>query len=54
MKSHPFFAGINWDTLLQQKALFLPRVENDEDTAYFDSMPSLTHHGGLDGVGIVA
>ncbi|KAI1736826.1 putative response regulator receiver RIM15p [Xylaria scruposa] len=37
IRSHPWFAGTNWDTLLQDEAQFVPQPENPEDTEYFDS-----------------
>ncbi|GAW14565.1 hypothetical protein ANO14919_039680 [Xylariales sp. No.14919] len=37
IRSHPWFAGVNWDTLLQDEAQFVPQPENPEDTEYFDS-----------------
>lgn len=37
IRSHPWFEGINWDTLLQDEAQFVPNPENPEDTEYFDS-----------------
>jgi len=37
IRSHPWFKDINWDTLLQDEAQFVPNVENPEDTEYFDS-----------------
>jgi serine/threonine-protein kinase RIM15 len=36
VKSHPWFADINWDTLLHQEALFVPKFEDINDTSYFD------------------
>eukprot|EP01112_Ceratiomyxa_fruticulosa_P007609 TRINITY_DN1976_c0_g2_i3.p1 TRINITY_DN1976_c0_g2~~TRINITY_DN1976_c0_g2_i3.p1 ORF type:complete len:1074 (-),score=203.93 TRINITY_DN1976_c0_g2_i3:294-3515(-) len=36
VKSHPFFAGINWDTLLQQSPSFVPHTSDPHDTSYFD------------------
>eukprot|EP01119_Soliformovum_irregulare_P013823 TRINITY_DN3714_c2_g1_i1.p1 TRINITY_DN3714_c2_g1~~TRINITY_DN3714_c2_g1_i1.p1 ORF type:complete len:882 (+),score=292.07 TRINITY_DN3714_c2_g1_i1:144-2789(+) len=35
VKFHPFFKGINWDTLLTQKPLFIPKLEDPESVAYF-------------------
>jgi hypothetical protein len=32
VKAHPFFASINWETLLDQPGPFVPRIENPEDT----------------------
>ncbi|KAI0438106.1 putative response regulator receiver RIM15p [Xylaria telfairii] len=37
IRSHPWFTGMNWDTLLQDEAQFVPQPENPEDTEYFDS-----------------
>ncbi|VDO96451.1 unnamed protein product [Soboliphyme baturini] len=37
VKMHPFFTTVDWDSLLRQKAEFIPQLENDEDTSYFDS-----------------
>ncbi len=36
VKEHIFFDGLDWDGLLRQKAEFVPSLENDEDTSYFD------------------
>ncbi|KAJ5157853.1 uncharacterized protein N7482_008953 [Penicillium canariense] len=37
IRNHPWFADINWDTLLEDKAEFVPNLENPEDTEYFDA-----------------
>ncbi|KAI0878886.1 putative response regulator receiver RIM15p [Hypoxylon argillaceum] len=37
IRCHPWFSGMNWDTLLQDEAQFVPQPENPEDTEYFDS-----------------
>lgn len=37
IKAHPWFAGINWDTLREDEASFIPASENPEDTEYFDA-----------------
>ncbi|OTB02102.1 hypothetical protein M426DRAFT_74794 [Hypoxylon sp. CI-4A] len=37
IRNHPWFEGINWDTLLQDDAQFVPQPENPEDTEYFDA-----------------
>ena len=36
VKLHPFFQGLDWCSLLRQKAEFVPVLEHDEDTSYFD------------------
>lgn len=38
MKQHSFFTELDWNTLLRQKAEFIPHLESEEDTSYFDSM----------------
>lgn len=44
IKAHPWFSDINWDTLREDEASFIPASENPEDTEYFDArgatMPS--------------
>ncbi|KAL5987079.1 hypothetical protein ACLOJK_041075, partial [Asimina triloba] len=37
VKAHPFFRGINWDTLALQKAAFIPSPDSADDTSYFMS-----------------
>ncbi|KAL2160937.1 hypothetical protein VTH06DRAFT_8649 [Thermothelomyces fergusii] len=37
IRNHPWFSDINWDTLLQDEAQFVPQPENPEDTEYFDA-----------------
>ncbi|KAL1492909.1 hypothetical protein ABEB36_011076 [Hypothenemus hampei] len=37
VKEHIYFQGVDWTSLLRQKAEFLPQLEHDEDTSYFDS-----------------
>lgn len=37
VKEHIFFKGVDWDSLLRQKAEFVPHLQNEEDTSYFDS-----------------
>lgn len=38
VKEHEFFEHVNWNSLLRQKAEFVPVLNDDEDTSYFDSM----------------
>ncbi|ESR48200.1 hypothetical protein CICLE_v10003473mg [Citrus x clementina] len=35
VKAHPFFKGVNWDSLALQKAVFVPQPESVDDTSYF-------------------
>ncbi|KAM0329979.1 hypothetical protein ACHAQA_004148 [Verticillium albo-atrum] len=37
IRSHPWFSGINWDTLVEDEAQFVPQTEDPEDTEYFDA-----------------
>ena len=34
---HAFFDEVNWPGLLRQKAEFIPQLQGEEDTSYFDS-----------------
>lgn len=36
LKRHPFFNGIPWTSMLKRRAPFKPKVENWEDTKYFE------------------
>uniref|UniRef100_A0A674DYN9 non-specific serine/threonine protein kinase n=1 Tax=Salmo trutta TaxID=8032 RepID=A0A674DYN9_SALTR len=37
VKMHMFFVGLDWNGLLRQKAEFIPQLETEDDTSYFDS-----------------
>uniref|UniRef100_A0A8C2Z612 non-specific serine/threonine protein kinase n=1 Tax=Cyclopterus lumpus TaxID=8103 RepID=A0A8C2Z612_CYCLU len=37
VKMHMFFLGLDWNGLLRQKAEFIPQLETEEDTSYFDT-----------------
>lgn len=37
MREHNFFLGLNWTALLRQKAEFIPQLDGEDDTSYFDS-----------------
>uniref|UniRef100_A0AAZ3RTA4 non-specific serine/threonine protein kinase n=1 Tax=Oncorhynchus tshawytscha TaxID=74940 RepID=A0AAZ3RTA4_ONCTS len=37
VKRHCFFLHLDWNGLLRQKAEFIPQLEADDDTSYFDS-----------------
>lgn len=47
MRQHSFFTEVNWNSLLRQKAEFIPHLESEEDTSYFDSKSTLgdSRHG---------
>lgn len=42
MKQHCFFSQLDWNSLLRQKAEFIPQLESEDDTSYFDSKASFT------------
>uniref|UniRef100_A0A672H3H2 non-specific serine/threonine protein kinase n=1 Tax=Salarias fasciatus TaxID=181472 RepID=A0A672H3H2_SALFA len=44
VKQHPFFTELDWNTLLRQKAEFIPHLESEEDTSYFDTRSDRYHH----------
>lgn len=37
IRKHPWFDSINWGSLLEDEAQFVPNPENPEDTEYFDA-----------------
>lgn len=37
IRSHPWFQGMSWDSLLEDEAQFVPQLEDPEDTEYFDA-----------------
>lgn len=37
VKEHHFFVGLDWTALLRQKAEFIPQLDGEDDTSYFDS-----------------
>lgn len=37
VKQHQFFHNLDWNGLLRQKAEFIPQLESEDDTSYFDS-----------------
>jgi serine/threonine protein kinase len=40
IKKHPFFATVDWSTILNQAAPFVPNLKDDLDTTYFDEFES--------------
>ncbi|KAI1289334.1 Microtubule-associated serine/threonine-protein kinase 3 [Halotydeus destructor] len=44
VKNNAFFVDINWDALLRQKAEFIPHLEDEEDTSYFDTRTDRYNH----------
>jgi serine/threonine-protein kinase RIM15 len=37
IRSHPWFSDVNWESLRDDEASFIPAPENPEDTEYFDT-----------------
>lgn len=48
VKNHSFFNNINWESLLRQKAEFIPQLEGEEDTSYFDTRTDRHNHEFVD------
>nr|XP_015220791.1 PREDICTED: microtubule-associated serine/threonine-protein kinase 3 [Lepisosteus oculatus] len=44
VKQHPFFASLDWNGLLRQKAEFIPQLEAEDDTSYFDTRSERYRH----------
>ncbi|XP_073503463.1 microtubule-associated serine/threonine-protein kinase 4-like isoform X2 [Phyllobates terribilis] len=44
IKFHPFLRNLDFDNLLSQKSLFIPDLESEEDTIYFDTRCSRHQH----------
>ncbi|KAG9343262.1 hypothetical protein JZ751_014243 [Albula glossodonta] len=44
VKLHVFFLGLDWNGLLRQKAEFVPQLEAEDDTSYFDTRSERYHH----------
>lgn len=42
VKQHPFFLALDWAGLLRHKAEFVPQLEAEDDTSYFDSKSPLS------------
>uniref|UniRef100_A0A3Q2VI11 non-specific serine/threonine protein kinase n=1 Tax=Haplochromis burtoni TaxID=8153 RepID=A0A3Q2VI11_HAPBU len=48
VKMHNFFLGLDWNGLLRQKAEFIPQLESEDDTSYFDTRSERYCHLGSD------
>uniref|UniRef100_A0A673XCU2 non-specific serine/threonine protein kinase n=1 Tax=Salmo trutta TaxID=8032 RepID=A0A673XCU2_SALTR len=44
VKQHPFFLRLDWNGLLRLKAEFIPQLEAEDDTSYFDTRLERYHH----------
>ena len=50
VKDHEFFLTLDWKGLLRRKAEFVPQLQDDEDTSYFESRADRYYHDdGADG-----
>ncbi|CAM4592850.1 unnamed protein product [Leuciscus chuanchicus] len=48
VKHHVFFHGLDWSGLLRQKAEFIPQLETEDDTSYFDTRSDRYQHSEED------
>jgi len=39
IKQHPFFKDVEWSNLPNMKPLFVPKLESEYDTTYFEGVP---------------
>ncbi|XP_028906232.1 microtubule-associated serine/threonine-protein kinase 3 isoform X2 [Ornithorhynchus anatinus] len=46
VKQHSFFHNLDWNGLLRHKAEFIPQLEAEDDTSYFDTRSERYHHLG--------
>uniref|UniRef100_K7F298 non-specific serine/threonine protein kinase n=1 Tax=Pelodiscus sinensis TaxID=13735 RepID=K7F298_PELSI len=46
VKQHSFFYNLDWNGLLRQKAEFIPQLEAEDDTSYFDTRSERYRHLG--------
>ncbi|XP_053319257.1 microtubule-associated serine/threonine-protein kinase 1 isoform X2 [Spea bombifrons] len=44
VKTHGFFTDLDWNGLLRQKAEFIPHLEAEDDTSYFDTRSDRYQH----------
>ncbi|XP_078527835.1 microtubule-associated serine/threonine-protein kinase 2 isoform X2 [Lissotriton helveticus] len=44
VKQHRFFKDLDWNGLLRQKAEFIPQLESEDDTSYFDTRSEKYQH----------
>ncbi|KNC30597.1 hypothetical protein FF38_11951 [Lucilia cuprina] len=44
VKEHFYFDGLDWNSLLRQKAEFVPQLSNEDDTSYFDTRMDRYNH----------
>ncbi|GFY47238.1 hypothetical protein TNIN_1291 [Trichonephila inaurata madagascariensis] len=44
VKEHQFFDEIDWNSILRQKAEFVPQLDSEDDTSYFDTRTDRYSH----------
>ena len=44
VKEHFYFHGVDWNSVLRMKADFIPQLEDEEDTSYFDMRSERYNH----------
>ncbi|TRY75715.1 hypothetical protein TCAL_08679 [Tigriopus californicus] len=44
VKEHFYFMGVDWNSMLRLKADFIPQLEDEEDTSYFDMRSERYNH----------
>lgn len=44
VKEHTFFNCVDWNSILRQKAEFVPQLDGGEDTSYFDTRSDRYSH----------
>lgn len=48
VKDHSLFSEISWQSLLREKVDFVPQLEDEEDTSYFDTREDRYNHDFID------
>ncbi|XP_059174272.1 citron rho-interacting kinase-like isoform X2 [Physella acuta] len=41
IKAHPFFKGVNWDTIREGEAVYVPSIHGLDDTSHFDEVETV-------------
>lgn len=48
VKEHPYFKDLDWTSLLRQKVEFVPKLDGEDDTSYFDTRIDRYNHDFAD------
>ena len=48
VKEHHYFDGIDWGNILRMKADFIPQLDDEDDTSYFDTRSERYDHADTD------